>query len=194
MGKNRNSWVRTSSLLDCGAEIAGSALARSRKPIARSRRLRQWNCSGRVSSTLASAEGAGYRVTGMRWDPVLRQSWARVASCGHPEWPEVSLRVEALKAVSGRLIDRDWSRDLAVCSGGSCGRRRSAVAEGRSAANRSDRRGGRERRRGKEDPGALVAAEYGRSIEGRTIYRHRSRAVGCGDAAMNDFGWAGLSA
>ena len=33
----------------------------------------------------------GYRVTSVRWDPVLQQGWAMVARCGHPEWPEVAL-------------------------------------------------------------------------------------------------------
>jgi Zn ribbon nucleic-acid-binding protein len=37
----------------------------------------------------------GYRVTTVRWDPVLRQGWAMVARCGHPEWPEVALPTRA---------------------------------------------------------------------------------------------------
>jgi hypothetical protein len=35
--------------------------------------------------------GDGYRVTSVRWDPLLRHGWAMVARCGHPEWPEVAL-------------------------------------------------------------------------------------------------------
>ncbi|MEO6816003.1 MAG: flagella basal body P-ring formation protein FlgA [Edaphobacter sp.] len=38
------------------------------------------------------AEGKGYRVTSIRWDPVLNQRWATVVRCGHPEWPSLSLR------------------------------------------------------------------------------------------------------
>lgn len=34
----------------------------------------------------------GYRVTSVRWDQLLRQGWAMVARCGHPEWPEVALQ------------------------------------------------------------------------------------------------------
>ncbi|WP_188553607.1 flagella basal body P-ring formation protein FlgA [Edaphobacter dinghuensis] len=34
----------------------------------------------------------GYRVASVRWDPVMRQSWATIVSCGHPEWPSLSLR------------------------------------------------------------------------------------------------------
>lgn len=39
----------------------------------------------------------GYRVAGVRWDPVMRQSWASIASCAHPEWPEFSLRMDEVK-------------------------------------------------------------------------------------------------
>lgn len=48
---------------------------------------------GTASPDVPVAEGEGYRVTSVRWDPVLRDSWATIASCGHPEWPEFSLRV-----------------------------------------------------------------------------------------------------
>ena len=30
-------------------------------------------------------DGSGYRVRAVRWDPLQRQSWAVVESCGHPE-------------------------------------------------------------------------------------------------------------
>lgn len=46
-------------------------------------------------------EGQGYRVTSIRWDPVLRQNWAMVARCDHPEWPEFSLRAEQASAGTG---------------------------------------------------------------------------------------------
>lgn len=39
----------------------------------------------------------GYRVTGMHWDPVLRQRWATIARCDHPEWPAFSLRASERK-------------------------------------------------------------------------------------------------
>jgi hypothetical protein len=39
------------------------------------------------------AAGSGYRVTGVHQDPVLHQRWVTVASCDHPEWPELSLQV-----------------------------------------------------------------------------------------------------
>jgi hypothetical protein len=37
-------------------------------------------------------EDKGYRVASVRWDPVMQQSWATIVSCGHPEWPGISLR------------------------------------------------------------------------------------------------------
>lgn len=39
----------------------------------------------------ATAEQGGFRVTSTRWDPILHQRWAQVASCEHPEWPTVEL-------------------------------------------------------------------------------------------------------
>jgi Chaperone for flagella basal body P-ring formation len=36
-------------------------------------------------------DGVGFRVRSVRWDPVLRQGWALVVSCDHPEWPAVEL-------------------------------------------------------------------------------------------------------
>ena len=44
----------------------------------------------------------GYRVTSVRWDPLLRQGWAMVARCGHPEWPEVGLPTRMSSLTSKR--------------------------------------------------------------------------------------------
>ena len=46
------------------------------------------------AAALPASEGKGYRVSGVRWDPVLQQSWATIVSCEHPEWPGVSLPVQ----------------------------------------------------------------------------------------------------
>jgi hypothetical protein len=46
---------------------------------------------GKSAAPSSSGGGAGFRVTFVRWDPVLRQRWAMVASCDHPEWPAVEL-------------------------------------------------------------------------------------------------------
>jgi Chaperone for flagella basal body P-ring formation len=52
--------------------------------------------------------GDGYRVTSVRWDPLLRQGWAMVARCGHPEWPEFALPTHvsswALKREEGTTL------------------------------------------------------------------------------------------
>lgn len=40
-----------------------------------------------------AAEGKGYRVTGISWDPVLRQNRATVENCDHPEWPARSILI-----------------------------------------------------------------------------------------------------
>ena len=33
----------------------------------------------------------GYRTISVHWDPLLRQQWATIASCGHPERPSIAL-------------------------------------------------------------------------------------------------------
>jgi hypothetical protein len=37
----------------------------------------------------------GYKVVGVRSDPVLAVNWADVRRCGHPEWPGVSVATTA---------------------------------------------------------------------------------------------------
>jgi hypothetical protein len=34
---------------------------------------------------------AGYRVLSFKLDAVLRQRWAMIVNCGHPEWPAVAM-------------------------------------------------------------------------------------------------------
>jgi hypothetical protein len=57
--------------------------------------------SGTVS--LSMPMGESYRVTSIHWDPVLRQSWATIARCDHPEWPKFTLRAGERNAVFTRL-------------------------------------------------------------------------------------------
>src|SRR6185312_15086282 len=52
------------------------------------------------------AAGSGYRVTGVRQDPVLHQRWATVANCDHPEWPPVSLQAGRVSSASSRQMAR----------------------------------------------------------------------------------------
>lgn len=56
------------------------------------------------ANPLPISEGEGYRVTSVRWDPILRQSWAIIARCDHPEWPKFSLRVGESDAASPRQV------------------------------------------------------------------------------------------
>ncbi len=53
-------------------------------------------------SASSASESSGYRVARIQSDPVLRQRWAMIASCGHPEWPVFALRTgeEGLPKIS----------------------------------------------------------------------------------------------
>ncbi|RSL14880.1 flagellar basal body P-ring formation chaperone FlgA [Edaphobacter aggregans] len=62
----------------------------------------------------------GYRVTSVRWDPLLRQGWAMVARCGHPEWPEVALPTRVsnlLRREEGTALIEVVDRPLVVRAG-----------------------------------------------------------------------------
>lgn len=59
--------------------------------------------AGTESLALSMPEGNGYRVTSVRWDPVLRESWATIVRCGHPEWPGFSLRVDEANRAPSKL-------------------------------------------------------------------------------------------
>jgi len=34
---------------------------------------------------------SGYRVAGLRWDPLLHRTWATAINCGHPERPRIAI-------------------------------------------------------------------------------------------------------
>jgi len=40
-------------------------------------------------------QDTGYRVKSMRYDPVLDQQWAVIASCGHPERPTFAIHMDS---------------------------------------------------------------------------------------------------
>src|ERR1700733_1630796 len=48
-----------------------------------------------LSSANMNSERGGYRLKGIQSDPVLRQAWAMVIRCDHPEWPAVALPLNA---------------------------------------------------------------------------------------------------
>jgi predicted secreted hydrolase len=72
----------------------------------------QSNRAGVISSV--SSDGKGYRVTGVRWDPILNQRWATVASCDHPEWPEFSLRTGGESVASRQAVERIREEDSSI--------------------------------------------------------------------------------
>jgi Chaperone for flagella basal body P-ring formation len=41
----------------------------------------------------STSNNSGYKVLKIQSDSVLRQRWAIVSDCSHPEWPELALRV-----------------------------------------------------------------------------------------------------
>src|SRR5580692_3914767 len=47
--------------------------------------------AGSLTSSSSLSESGGYRVERIQSDPVLRQTWAMVIRCDHPEWPAVAL-------------------------------------------------------------------------------------------------------
>jgi hypothetical protein len=74
-----------------------------------------------VSGVRAIEGGDGYRVTSVRWDPVLRQEWAMVARCGHPEWPEIALPTpvpkEGFKTERRKMVASSAGTPLMVRAG-----------------------------------------------------------------------------
>jgi hypothetical protein len=47
-----------------------------------------------------AAKGGSYRVSEVRWDPVLEQRWAVVASCEHPDQPTFAVLTN--EAIAGK--------------------------------------------------------------------------------------------
>jgi hypothetical protein len=47
--------------------------------------------TGSLISPSSISAGGGYRVERIQSDPVLRQTWAMIIRCDHPEWPAVAV-------------------------------------------------------------------------------------------------------
>jgi hypothetical protein len=56
-------------------------------------------CPAVPALELASSK-TGYRVASVRWDPLLRQRWAKLVSCAHPEQPALAVLMSPLKRES----------------------------------------------------------------------------------------------
>ncbi|WP_162538116.1 flagella basal body P-ring formation protein FlgA [Granulicella sp. WH15] len=52
------------------------------------------------------AQTTGYRLQSRRWDPFLNRGWAMVASCEHPERPEVAVPLaQSPNSLKGAIAD-----------------------------------------------------------------------------------------
>jgi hypothetical protein len=97
MAKKVLCWIAAALCLQGTASSAGSQTICATTPAAAIKQVQ--------SQSLPQANAnKGYRVTSIHWDPVLRQSWATVARCDHPEWPEISVRAEQVSTGSDRAV------------------------------------------------------------------------------------------
>jgi hypothetical protein len=87
-----NSFLRLLSRLVVFAGLGGNAMAASyySSPCVDLSEIVGGSSNSSGLSALA-AKGGSYRVSEVRWDPVLGQRWAMVASCEHPEHPNFAV-------------------------------------------------------------------------------------------------------
>jgi hypothetical protein len=64
-----------------------------------------------VTSSSSISEKRGYRVERIQSDPVLRQTWAMVSRCDHPEWPAVALPLRD-SILRLRLREQERAKDV----------------------------------------------------------------------------------
>ena len=96
-----NSFVRLLSLLVALAGLGGFAVA-AIYPAAPCVSLAEITAESLHTSGLSalSVRGGSYRVNEVRWDPLLGQRWAVVASCEHPDQPAFAVLTE--DAIAGK--------------------------------------------------------------------------------------------
>jgi hypothetical protein len=89
----------------CGATLHAAGVCAS-SPTAALRAMR----AGDSVFAGSEAQGHGYRVQAVRWDPLLQQSWAVIRSCDHLERPALTMRTElpitkpaVLSSMAGRF-------------------------------------------------------------------------------------------
>lgn len=104
-----NSFLRALALLGSMAGFGGWARAATypATPCVSLQEIAGDSLSSSGLSALA-AKGGSYRVSEIRWDSVLEQRWAVVASCEHPEQPTFAVLTNeaiARKASSPRKED-----------------------------------------------------------------------------------------
>jgi hypothetical protein len=59
---------------------------------------------------------AGYRVASVHWDPLLRQRWAKLVSCAHPERPAIAMLMSPLKQDGPPSVAISTARQLTTTS------------------------------------------------------------------------------
>ena len=128
----------------------------------------------------------GYRVTSVRWDPVLRQGWAMVAVAGIRSGRRLRCRrvcrSQALKSAEGTALTELLDGPLVVRAGDTV---RLWRQEDELRIEVAACCGSRAAAMGKSDTGAAGAAWYWR-VRVETAYgRCCARAGRCGDAAMS---------
>jgi hypothetical protein len=64
-----------------------------------------------VTSSSSISEKRGYRVERIQSDPVLKQTWAMVSRCDHPEWPAVALPMRD-SILPLRLREQERAKDI----------------------------------------------------------------------------------
>jgi hypothetical protein len=66
--------------------------------------------TGSLTSSSSTSE-SGYRVERIQRDPVLKQTWAMVIRCDHPEWPAVALPLRD-SIIPSRLREHESARNI----------------------------------------------------------------------------------
>jgi Chaperone for flagella basal body P-ring formation len=67
--------------------------------------------TGSLTSSASISEGGGYRVERIKSDPVLKQTWALVSRCDHPEWPTIALPLRD-SILPLRLREQERAKDI----------------------------------------------------------------------------------
>jgi len=92
--------LRITLLVAAGLALAGRATAVTMEPFcARTPELAIRAAQSSMTSDIA-AQKDGYRLSGVRWDPLLNQQWATITTCGHPDRPAIALPFPGLRRAS----------------------------------------------------------------------------------------------
>lgn len=64
------------------------------------------------SSVSRDSANAGYRVSGIKSDPVLGLRWAMIARCDHPEWPAVALSTNTTRSMPAHQSEQSSTSNI----------------------------------------------------------------------------------